>query len=40
MSLPDLSPPQRTAYFSSPLSPGVVLRVSVIRARVPATAST
>ena len=33
-------PPQRTAYFSSARKPGVVLRVSVITAPVPATAST
>ena len=33
-------PPQRTAYFSSARSPGSVLRVSRIRAPVPATAST
>ncbi|OQA32496.1 MAG: hypothetical protein BWY56_02239 [Acidobacteria bacterium ADurb.Bin340] len=33
-------PPQRTAYFSRSFSPGVVLRVSRIRAPVPATAST
>jgi len=33
-------PPQRTAYFSSTLRPGVVLRVSNIRAFVSETAST
>ena len=33
-------PPQRTAYFSSARRPGSVLRVSRIRAPVPATAST
>ncbi len=32
-------PPQRTAYFSSARRPGVVLRVSLIARRVPATAS-
>src|SRR3954463_15714354 len=33
-------PPQRTAYFSSGRSPGVVLRVSRTRAFVPSIAST
>src|SRR5215472_15168100 len=33
-------PPQRTAYLSSTRSPGTVLRVSRIWARVPCTAST
>ncbi len=33
-------PPQRTAYFSRARRPGVVLRVSVMRARVPRTAWT
>lgn len=34
-----IPPPQRTAYFSSSRSPGVVLRVSRTAAPVPATAS-
>ena len=33
-------PPQRTAHFSAARRPGVVLRVSRMTARVPATAST
>ncbi len=33
-------PPQRTAYFSRARRPGVVLRVSRMRAPVPSTAST
>ncbi len=33
-------PPARTASFSNARSPGVVLRVSMMRARVPATFST
>ena len=33
-------PPQRTAYFSSRRSPGVVLRVSASRTPVPASSAT